>query len=257
MLRRLYSKIQKFKPKLNKKITIIISISAVAIIILAFIPSYYFYSQYQNLKKNSQEAALEEARMLTAKISRLIELPVGEEPVLATVSDKAKLKDQEFFIRSENGDKVLIYEKSRKAYLYRPSTGKLIEVTSLSMNINNGIDQAKASEAEQTKIVLRNGTAVSGLTNTYEQDVKLALPDALILRRENASVNTYSSSVVIPVNQNARADAQELADSMGIEISNYPAGEIRPNDADIVIIFGYDKAPRFLPTYTPVPTQPL
>lgn len=255
MIKRFYSKLP--RPKITKKLTIIIAVSAIAIVALAFIPSYYFYSQYQDLKKNSQETALAEARALTAKISRLIELPGGEEPVLATVSDKTKLKDQEFFTRSENGDKVLIYEKSRKAYLYRPSTNKLIEVTSLSMNINNSIDQVKASEAQQIKIIIRNGTAVSGLTNTYEQDVKLALPDAVILRRENASVSTYSSSVIIPVNQVVRAQAQELADSMGIQIADFPAGENRPNDADIVIILGYDKAPKFLPTYTPVPTRPL
>lgn len=255
MVKRLYSKLRNLK--LNKKLTLIIAISAIVIIVLAFIPSYYFYNQYQNLKKNSQEAALEEARMLTAKISRLIELPSNEDPVLATVSDKNKLKDQDFFTKSENGDKVLIYEKARKAYLYRPSADKLIEVTALSMNINNGMEQVAGKEDQQTKIILRNGTAFSGLTNTYEKDVTLSVKDSVILRRENAVSNRYSVSTVIPVNEKARPAAQDLAESLGMKVADFPRGESRPEDADIVVIFGYDKVPVALPTYTPAPTLPL
>lgn len=61
-----------------------------------------------------------------------MELPAGEQPTLATVADQEKLKGQDFFSHAQNGDKLLIYPKAKKAILYRPSTGKIIEVTNLT-----------------------------------------------------------------------------------------------------------------------------
>jgi|SRR3989344_6319278 len=65
---------------------------------------------------------------LVEKIGILIELPAGEEPTIATVTDKTKLSDQAFFAPAQNGDVVLIYTDAKKAYLYRPSTNKILDV---------------------------------------------------------------------------------------------------------------------------------
>lgn len=65
---------------------------------------------------------------VVGKIGNLIELPAGEDPTIATVTDKTKLSDQAFFAPAENGDVVLIYADAKKAYLYRPSTNKILDV---------------------------------------------------------------------------------------------------------------------------------
>lgn len=62
-------------------------------------------------------------------IGKNTELPHGETPTLATVTNKEKLGDQKFFQKAENGDKILIYPLAKQAYLFRPSLGKIIEVT--------------------------------------------------------------------------------------------------------------------------------
>jgi len=62
-----------------------------------------------------------------------MELPKDEEPTIATVLDKEKLKDQLFFAKAENGDKVIIYSKNQKAILYRPSINKIIDVAPISI----------------------------------------------------------------------------------------------------------------------------
>ena len=101
------------------------------ILIIALVPSIYFYNQYQKAQKMLKEPELvikEEAQKLEKIIGLLIELPKGEIPTVATVTDIDEVKNQAFFVRAKNGDKVLIYEKASKAILYRPSTNKIIEV---------------------------------------------------------------------------------------------------------------------------------
>ena len=74
----------------------------------------------------------EAAKALTDTVGELITLPTDEEPAIATVSDKNQLGNQVFFANAENGDKVLIYQRSKKVILYRPSTGKIIAVAPLA-----------------------------------------------------------------------------------------------------------------------------
>lgn len=69
----------------------------------------------------------EEMREIQKKISKHIVLPQNEEPTLATVKDKTKLKGG-IYTKAENGDKLLIYSKAQRVYLYRPSEKKLIDV---------------------------------------------------------------------------------------------------------------------------------
>lgn len=81
---------------------------------------------------SEEDAANTEIESLITKVSRLIMLPPGEEPTVATVSDPAKLKDQAFFQNAQVGDKVLIYTKARKAYLYDPEGDILLEVAPIT-----------------------------------------------------------------------------------------------------------------------------
>lgn len=60
-------------------------------------------------------------------VGKMTVLPEGEEPVLGTVQDPALLQDQPFFQNAKRGDRVLIYQRAKRAILYRPSTGQIIE----------------------------------------------------------------------------------------------------------------------------------
>lgn len=73
-----------------------------------------------------------EAEDTVARVGKLIVLPEGEDPTVATVTDPEKLRDQSFFANAKKGDKVLIYTRAKKAYLYDPSLNKLIEVAPIT-----------------------------------------------------------------------------------------------------------------------------
>lgn len=104
--------------------------------VLALIPSYYFYTKYQQaqkLLKNPQQASIDQTKSVVAMVGKLIALPTDETPSLATVQDKTKLKDQPFFKNAMNGDKLLLFIKAKKAILYRESSNKIIEVAPINI----------------------------------------------------------------------------------------------------------------------------
>lgn len=107
------------------------------IIFVALLPSAYFYHQSRQAEANLKSPDTSKKAVVDAvvnKVGKLILLPEGEQPTLATVSDVNKVKDQAFFRNAQNGDKVLIYTQARQAFMYRPSENKLIAVQPLSVN---------------------------------------------------------------------------------------------------------------------------
>lgn len=103
------------------------------ITVIAIILAGYFYMQNVSLKENPQEAAKKETAEVMAKVGKLMVLPLGETPTLATVSDPEALKDQVFFALAQKGDKVLIYSQSKKAILYSVELNKIIDVAPLNV----------------------------------------------------------------------------------------------------------------------------
>lgn len=108
---------------------IVVLIIAVVAVVLAG----YFYSQLRMLKNNPQAVPQQETEALVEKISKLIVLPLGETPTVATVSDPEALKDQAFFVQAQKGDKVLIYAQAKKAVLYSVSLNKILEMAPLNI----------------------------------------------------------------------------------------------------------------------------
>lgn len=96
--------------------------------------SWHFYGKYQAVIKNPNLEAQKETEALVMALGKLMELPQGETPTIATISDKEKLKDQVFFKMAKNGDKLFAYNTAMLAILYRPSTNKIINVAPIVIN---------------------------------------------------------------------------------------------------------------------------
>jgi hypothetical protein len=134
----------KMKEWLEKRLVIgkysysikILLLAGLVVIFLATFVSYFLIA-YRTNHMDPNTAIRKETEALTAHIGRFMELPAGEQPTLATVADKEKLKGQDFFAHAQTGDKLLIYPKAKRAILYRTSTGKIIEVTNLTSGNQN------------------------------------------------------------------------------------------------------------------------
>ena len=206
--------------------------------------AFYFYSQYQTIKKNQDLVYKGEDKKTIESISKYMELPQGEEPSIATILDITKLKDQKFFENAQNGDKIIIYNSARKAILWRPTTNKIIEVAPLVLG-----DQAQTTSQTQTvapvaasgaqvSVALYNGAGITGLTKKAEEKIA-GIGDINVVARTNAAKNDYTRTLVVDLTGKNGQLAAELAGSLGGEVAQLPAGEAKP-EADILIIAGQD-----------------
>ena len=112
----------------------------VVLLLAAAGAAYYFYSRAAALA-DPQAIALKEANALVAQVGKLIALPEGEVPTVATVTDPEALSDQPFFEKAEAGDKVLLYSTARKAYLYDPEGNRLLDVAPLNIGEGAGNEE--------------------------------------------------------------------------------------------------------------------
>ena len=224
--------------KVSDKKNLLIPV-AVIIALIAIIAAVYFFVQYQktqNLLANPNISAQQEVKSLVAKVGNLIELPAGEDPTVATVSDKTKLADQPFFANAENGDKVLIYTKAKKAILYRPSTNKIIEVAPVNLGNNTTTQNPSPTASPKTfKVVLLNGTTTIGLTNVAEKTLTSKLSNVQITNKDNAAKSDYTKTVVVDLNNNP-SEAQSIAQVLGGAVGALPSGETKPTGVDFLVI---------------------
>lgn len=201
------------------------------ILVLASVPAYYFYNQYEKTKKllqNPDAAAKEELKATVEKVGKLMDLP-KEQPTLATVSDKTKLKDQPFFANSQNGDQVLLYTEKKIAILYRPSINKIIAVAP--------IDIGEPAAPKEIKVSIYNGTTTAGLANTAEKQLKEKIKEIQVVSKENAKKRDYKKNIVVDIKGENADMAQQLATLMNGEVATLPEGESKP-EADFLIILG-------------------
>jgi len=125
-------------------LAVIVPVSAVGI---------YYYAQYMStqnelvkFKQNPQAAAVED---LIDSVGKHVDLPQNETPTIATITDVDLLKEQPFFARAQNGDKILIYQNNNRTILYRPLTDKIVET--LSISIENAEELTQKQEPKDMK----------------------------------------------------------------------------------------------------------
>jgi hypothetical protein len=109
-----------------------VSLILILLVVVAAAASIFFYRQYSMLAKNPNAENQKKIEVVVAKVDKLMELPKGETPTLATVTDTKDLAKQPFFAKAKVGDQVLLYANARKAFLYDPVANIVVEVASLS-----------------------------------------------------------------------------------------------------------------------------
>lgn len=193
-------------------------------------------TEIQVLKEDPNKIAKEETARVVALVGKLVILPEGEEPVVATVTDKEKLKDQPVFAKAENGDKILIYSAAQKAYIYNPTRNVIVDV--VPVNTGDGSITITGTDINNPlKVVLVNGTKTAGLTNTLEQRIKdKKVLGISVTAKSTAKTTDYQKTLVIDLTGKWGGQAIQLAQLVGGEVATQSA-EDRPV-ADLMVIVG-------------------
>lgn len=192
----------------------------------------------ETLRKDPNSVAKEEIKELVSKLSKLVVLPEGEEPVVATVTDKEKLKDQPVFAKAENGDKILIYSKAQKAYIYRPGSNLLIDVIPVNIG-NQQITITGVDEQNPLMVALINGSKNVGITNELEKRIlEKNIPGVSVVSKATAKSDAYEKTLVLDITGKLAKQAAEVALLVGGEVATQSA-ETFPK-ADLMIIIGAD-----------------
>ena len=223
----------------------VLVISFIVLLLVALVPSVFFYQKYkktQLLLTNPTAASKEQLQELLKTIDKIIELPRGEDPSVATVSDKTKLQDNAFFNQAENGDKVLIYVKAKKAILYRPSANKVIDVAPVTVGSESATLKPSGAAEQMVKVALYNGTKTVGLTTKAENEINTTIQGIEISAKENAIKQDFEKTSVVLLTGAKKVEADAIAKQFNTTVTTtLPEGETKP-DADILVILGTDFA---------------
>lgn len=250
------------KKRFGKKSKISVIFLLALVVLLACGGAYYMYFQKQQNSGNVSQVNLNEDQIkaLLTEVGSKMELPGGETPDIATVTDVSKLAGQDFFKKAQNGDKVLIYRSSSKAILYRPSTGKIIEVAPVNLNTDSqgeilpgepseSSPSAQTSNlsptpAEKFKVVVLNSTKESGLA---KKGADLLDEDVVEIMKTSNSIGEYDTTTITNVSKTKKISEKELKDIVSsytdIEpevTTKLPSDETAPSGSDIVVILGAD-----------------
>lgn len=202
----------------------ILIVAAIILAVVGAAGTIYFYQKYQAAIKDpntTQQAADNAANALRDKVAKLMLLP-SETPVVGTVEDASKQKDQPFFKDAQNGDRILVFTASKKAIIYRESENKIINVgpvtgtsAEIVVSILGSKDKAQeAARAAQSKFGTQEGaTFVTG-----------------------AAKSNFSRTQVYDVTGENSELVKQLAEKAnGTVVTTAPSGETIPSGASIVV----------------------
>ncbi len=113
--------------------------AGVALLLLCAVFELGRFSVY---KQHPELAAAEQVQKILVQVGKIIQLPTGETPSVATVKDAVSIKQgQPFLANAQNGDILIVYANKAEAFLYRPSTNRLINVGPVNTSAGSGATQ--------------------------------------------------------------------------------------------------------------------
>ena len=129
--------------RMGTRQTVVVILIALIAVLLLTVGVLFF--KYNKLKNDPKSTAKNDTTLVIKEVGDIYELPTNEEPTVAKIQDKQKLKDQAFFDKSQNGDYLLVYTKNKLALIYRSTTNKLINVGPINLN-----NSSSAQATDQT-----------------------------------------------------------------------------------------------------------
>jgi hypothetical protein len=174
-----------------------------------------------------------DAQLIRETVGRLVVLPTNEEPAITTISEEMRASDK-FLQQAQDGDKLLLYYKSLKAYIYRPSIKKVVDIGPLTVD-------PSAEEVQGARIVLVDGSGQPQKTADYHTRLAAIYKDATVSQLNTHDTHhDHATTVVVDLtDDNQKYNlVNNIAATLGGRRGTLPFGETAPANTDILIIVG-------------------
>lgn len=117
---------------------------------IALIAAAFFLGRQSVYQSHPELSNQEQAQVILEKVGKLIQLPQGEFPQMATIEDAESVRAAQPFLReATNGDILIVYGQAQIALLYRPSENKLIAVGPVSADTSAPIVEEEPEVIEE------------------------------------------------------------------------------------------------------------
>lgn len=234
------------KPLLVGGIIVLLIIIAAGVI--------YAVSYYAPDATVTSNQSAKDVQNLLKDLGKIYEMPKDETPTVATVTDIKKLSGQPFFKNAKDGDKVILFGGIKEAILFRSSTKKIINMTSINPNSIPTVENKTSSSSAKTttsttpapgkkiKVAVLNSTKEAGLAK--KAGGLLDDKEFDVVTESNAN-GEYDKTTVSVAGESKVSDADLSAiasqlSKVTVKKSVLPNDEAAPAGADVVIILGKD-----------------
>lgn len=214
--------------------------------LVAFGWSFY---NYQSIKKEvailkdpqlASELSQKETAELIAKLSKLMVVPADKDPVVAVINDVEMLAaTQDFYVPAHNGDKLIMFQDSRKAVIYDEDDNRIVNVGPIYFDNGDGATSTDpAVVSDRLNIELRNGSSASG-TAISLRDRLQANYAFNVIKMAKANKTDYSGFILVDkTNGSKNSLVESLQKELGATVvKEVPTGESN-TVAEILIIAG-------------------
>jgi hypothetical protein len=233
--------------------------------------THYYSNKYKEALKIPLLSEKNKDQAIVDVISKSMELPSGESPIVAAVNDVEKISHQSFFSDAQEDDQMVIYSEAKKAIVYRPSSGKVIDVVLFLENSDDEVAEAQPEAKKETafnqvavanvptgnnaekvlaetdvqepkeekkvRIAIYNGTKNKGVSAKLAEQLSSVNVNLDIVIKANAKGDYQKTTIIDLVGDKAELVAN-LAGVLGGDVStSFPDGESMP-EADVLIIGG-------------------
>ncbi len=169
-----------------------------------------------------QDRALTDDELIV-RVSRELGISGDPNPAILTVTDASKV-GQPFLDGAKNGDKILLYYKTKKSVLFRPGDDRVVREGSYT--------------PPDAKLFIRNGTTDDARISAAKEQLK-DLKNLVISSQDTGAKRDYARTVVVNVTDRYDDQVRNVAEALGAEVARLPRGETIP-DADILVIVGLE-----------------
>lgn len=117
-------RLERFFEPFWRKIVLVIVLLILTVVLI----NYFQLARKSALVKNLPKHQEYEIKQVTRAMSKLVILPKGQTPKLATIisADSARKQNPQFYAQASDGDLVVIYGET--AYIYNPKLKRIVNM---------------------------------------------------------------------------------------------------------------------------------